>query len=88
LSNTKITDGCSEWKKRYDAITAISEIVYSFPEEFVAGDSGNMRVIRLFDVMHERLRDSNSKVHLLAVQTLKEWIPIMRVRITFIFSNR
>jgi hypothetical protein len=64
-------------------VTLISELIHSFPEEFVAGDSGNMRVIRLFDVFMERLKDSNSKVNLLAVQCLKEWIPIMRVYCSF-----
>ena len=65
-----------DWRKRYEAISSVTKILYSYPDEFCAVDT---RVVQLFDVFLDRLRDSNSKVNLYALQTLQEWAAVLKV---------
>lgn len=71
-----------DWKVRYDAITSISEFLYTYQTEFQTGDS--TKIVKLFDVFFERMKDSNSKVNIYALQTLKEWITVFKVTSNFI----
>ena len=56
----------------------MTQLLYLSPEEFCATEAGVTRIVKLFDAFTERLRDSNSKVCLFALQTLKEWIGVLR----------
>jgi hypothetical protein len=75
LSSTHSLD----WQKRFNAIQEITKIIEKYPKEFMAGNAGASRVVKLFDTMNERIKDSNSKVSLLATQSVNNWSKILSV---------
>lgn len=53
----------------------MTELIYLHSDEF-CGAQNTPRLQKLIDVFVERIKDSNSKVALYALQTMKEWISV------------
>lgn len=66
--------GAPDWNARRDAVVGMVELVRSHAELLVARG----KVLTLFDALTPRLTDSNSKVNLLALQSLQQLIPRIR----------
>lgn len=63
-----------DWKRRYDGISSVGNLISTFPEAFNGG-----RIVKLFDIFIDRLKDSNTKVNLYALQSLNEWACPLKV---------
>jgi hypothetical protein len=63
-----------DWKRRYESISSIGNLISTFPEAF-----NSTRVVKLFDIFIDRLKDSNTKVNLYALQSLNEWTKPLKV---------
>jgi hypothetical protein len=67
----------SEWKSRFTAIQGLVSFAQEHPKVFAE----QLHVTSCVDVFIDRLQDGNIKVNQLAVNSLCDMIPIMRVRI-------
>eukprot|EP00736_Rhodelphis_marinus_P007557 Rmarinus@m.2981 len=62
----------TDWKKREQGICKLTSLVCAYPSHFQA------RIVSTFDHFGQRLTDANTKVNILALQSLLTMIPLLK----------
>jgi hypothetical protein len=66
----------SDWRARHESVAQLVELVLQFPQEFKR--TGSSILMTVFDHLTLRLADGNSKVLLLALQSVARLIPVLQ----------
>jgi hypothetical protein len=61
----------NDWRQRYESLTSLTDLFARFPTEI------SPRLIKIFDLVNQRLNDVNSKVQLHAIGCLQSMVPAL-----------